>query len=331
MNKKLSILVPYYNETIEQIKTLLDSIQNQYGIDFSTLEVVMCGDGPESTKLYKNIINSTYSFNVTIIPNPPEKVGVSELRDICFQNSTGEYVMWCDADDMFFNSLGLAMVYNEIQNEGFDTLSSSFLAEFINDEGKRDYITYEGDTIFVHGKVHNRDFLLREGIKWNPDLTIHEDSFFTIQCRSLAENAKYIQIPFYMWRHNKNSVSRKDSKYMLKTFPNLIDSIDALIGRFMEKQKRDLVFMHVSNMIYETYFTLNCKNWLENTNQEYRDIVEERFKMFYTKYKLLFDITPNEIKQSSIASIKNRMFMSKEMFLEEITFKDWLSKFQKGE
>lgn len=331
MNKKLSILIPYYNETIEQIRTLLGSIQSQYGIDFSTLEVIMCGDGPESTKLYKNIIKASYSFNVTIIPNPPEKVGVSELRNMCFQNSTGEYVMWCDADDMFFNNMGLWMIFNEIDNGGFDTLASSFLAEFVKDDGKYDYQLQQGDTIFVHGKVHSREFLLREGIKWNPDLTIHEDSFFTIQCRELSTNSKYIPGCFYMWRHNENSVSRKDEKYMLKTYQQLIDSIDALADVYLSKAKYDLAEKHIVSMVYDTYFSLNCEEWFENTNQTYRNTVESRFKKFFKKYMFIFDAANDTIKKQAIAGIKNRFFMTDSMFLEKVTFDDWISKIREEE
>jgi hypothetical protein len=39
--------------------------------------------------------------------------------------------------------------------------------------------------------------------------------------------------PFYLWKWNKNSVSRHDEKYILKTYDKMIDSTDYLIDEFM--------------------------------------------------------------------------------------------------
>ena len=49
--KKLSILVPHYNEGEEVIRPLLDSIQFQQNVDMSTIEVVICDDGPDALLL----------------------------------------------------------------------------------------------------------------------------------------------------------------------------------------------------------------------------------------------------------------------------------------
>ena len=42
---KLSILIPQYKETEEQVKPLLDSIALQQNIDFNEIEVVIVNDG----------------------------------------------------------------------------------------------------------------------------------------------------------------------------------------------------------------------------------------------------------------------------------------------
>jgi len=58
-----------------------------------------------------------------------------------------------------------------------------FIEESRNPETKEIvYINHEMDSTFVHGKVHKRDYLLDKNIKWNNNLTIHEDSYFNILC-----------------------------------------------------------------------------------------------------------------------------------------------------
>ena len=58
------------------------------------------------------------------------------------------------------------------------------------DEKLVTYINRERDSTFVHGKVHRRQYLLDQRIRWNPALTIHEDSYFNI--REKIEPCMYI-------------------------------------------------------------------------------------------------------------------------------------------
>lgn len=88
------------------------------------------------------------------------------------------------------------------------------------------------DSTFVHGKVHRRQYLLDNKIRFNPKLTIHEDSFFNILAQNLTESAKYCPTPFYLWKWRDTSVCRHDKDYILKTYNNMLDSNDALIDEF---------------------------------------------------------------------------------------------------
>jgi hypothetical protein len=85
--------------------------------------------------------------------------------------------MFCDADDMFFNACGLWMIFREIKT-GFDTLTSKFIEAGKTPEGAITYINHENDGTFVHGKVHRRQYLIDNDIRWDPKITIHEDSYF---------------------------------------------------------------------------------------------------------------------------------------------------------
>ena len=83
-------------------------------------------------------------------------------------------------------------------DKGFDSLVSVFIEESrIPETNEITYINHEMDSTFVHGKVHRRKYLINKNIRWNPDLTIHEDSYFNIQCQNLSKNVKYCQTPFF--------------------------------------------------------------------------------------------------------------------------------------
>lgn len=327
--RKLDILVPMYNETEEEVRTLFDSLIVQQNVDLKNdIGVIVCCDGGTAS-LSKSFIKR-YPYKIEFYMC--EHKGVSATRNACLDHSQAEYVMFCDSDDMFVSACGLYIIFQEIA-KGFKTLSSLFVEEarLPDKDGKKTipfYVNHENDCTFVHGKVHNRQFLVDNNIRWNENLTIHEDSFFNVLCQSIAGEIKYSNNAFYLWRWRDTSVCRHDPDYILKTYNNLLDSNTALVEEFLKRGRKEFAIQHATSMIYEAYFTLNKKEWIAQEHQDYRRAVELRFKEYYKKYKKLFDEASEQMKNQIIMGIKNRMF-KEGMFLEQVTFADWIKKIQK--
>jgi glycosyltransferase involved in cell wall biosynthesis len=318
--KKLQILVPQYNETDDIIKPLLDSIEVQQNVDFDDIGVIIVNDGTDIH--LTQALFDRYSFQIEYHLN--EHKGVSATRNACLDYATADYVMFCDADDMFYNACGLYIIFREIENDGFDSLVSAFIEEGrIPDTNEVVYINHDMDSTFVHGKVHNRKFLLNNNIRWNDNLTIHEDSYFNCLCQRLARELKYSQTSFYLWRWRDTSVCRHDPKYILKTYNNMLDSNDALIQQFLDRKRKEDAQFYATSMIYDAYFTMNKDEWLNQENKEYRYTTEKRFKEYWLKYKHLHDTIPQDVKTQIIMGIKNRMY-SEGMVLETLTFNEWI-------
>ena len=319
--KKLQILIPQYKETEKIIKPLLDSIEIQQNIDLANdVGVIIVNDGTD-VHLSKDFFDR-YSFSIEYHLN--EHKGVSATRNACLDYATAEYVMFCDADDMFYNACGLYIIFREMENGGFDSLVSAFIEESRDPQTKEPlYINHDMDSTFVHGKVHRRKFLLKNNIRWNDALTIHEDSYFNCLCQRLAKELKYSQTSFYLWRWRDNSVCRHDDKYILKTYNNMLDSNDALVEQFLNRSMRDEAAFYATSMIYDAYFTMNKDEWLNQENLEYRYATEKRFKDYWLKYKYLHDSLPQDIKTQIIMGIKNRMY-AEGMVLETMTFNEWI-------
>ena len=318
---KLQILVPQYKETEQIIKPLLDSIEVQQSVDLvNDVGVIIVNDGTD-IHLSQEFLNR-YSFPIEY--HLTEHSGVSGTRNKCLDYATADYVMFCDADDMFYNACGLYIIFREIENGGFDSLVSVFIEESRDSVTKEPiYINHDMDSTFVHGKVHNRKFLLKNNIRWNENLTIHEDSYFNCLCQRLAKELKYSQTSFYLWRWRDNSVCRHDPKYILKTYNNMLDSSDALVQQFLDRGHKEDAMYYSVGMIYDAYFTMNKNEWLNQENKEYRHATERRFKEYWLKYKHLHDSIPDDGKTQVIMGIKNRMY-AEGMILETLTFNDWI-------
>lgn len=318
---KLQILVPHYNETDEVIKPLLDSIEVQQNVNLQKdVGVIIVNDGT-SVRLSDSLL-SRYSFPIEFYTN--EHKGVSGTRNACLDRATADYVMFCDADDMFYNACGLYIIFREIDNGGFDSLVSAFIEESRDPKTKEPlYINHDMDSTFVHGKVHRRQYLIDNNIRWNEALTIHEDSYFNCLCQKLAKELKYSQSSFYLWRWRDNSVCRHDPKYILKTYNNMLDSNTALIEQLLSRKLFKEAEFYAVNMIYDAYFTMNKDEWLNQENREYRMATERRFKEYWLKYKYLHDGVSKQDKAQIIMGIRGRMY-GEGMLLESLTFNEWI-------
>ena len=318
---KLQILVPQYKETDEIVKPLLDSIELQQNIDLKNdVGVIIVNDGTDVRLSDELLSRYTYPIKYHI----SEHGGVSATRNKCLDLATAEYVMFCDADDMFFNACGLYIIFREIENGGFDSLVSAFVEETRHPLTNEPlYINRDMDTTFVHGKVHRRQYLLDNNIRWNDKLTIHEDSYFNCLCQKLAKELKYSQTTFYLWKWRDASVCRHDPKYILKTYNNMLDSNTALVNEFINRGRTQDAQFYATSMIYDAYFTMNKREWIDQENREYRDATENRFKQYYLEFEHLFREIDEGVKNQIIVGMKNRMF-SEGLMMESITFDDWI-------
>ena len=337
---KLQILIPHYKEDAEVIKPLLDSIAIQQSIDFNEVGVIICHDGKRKYngfeegimgfEIAETPIDADCSSFHTYYPFKIEQVwqehsGVSAARNTALDHATADYVMFCDADDMFCHACGFYILFNEM-NIGFDTLTSVFIEETRHPQTKDIiYINHDMDSTFVHGKCHRRKYLIENDIRFNPDLTIHEDSYFNILAKELAptDRAKYCPTPFYLWKWRDESVCRHDKDYILKTYNNMIDSNDALVDQFIKRGIHDKASFYTGFMLLDAYYTMNKKEWTDKTHKDYRDAVERRFSEYYAKHKDIWNKLSEQEKAVISNGVRSR-FVNEGMPMETITIDAWL-------
>ena len=319
---KLQILIPHYKEEPQEITPLLDSIAIQQSVDFSEIGVIIAYDGEESTALPEEEWKRKYPFLMEFLHL--SHCGVSATRNAALDEAIADYVMFCDADDMFCHVCGFHIIFNEME-KGFDTLTSMFIEETrFPSLDKPVYINHEVDSTFVHGKVHRRSYLIENNIRFNPKLTIHEDSYFNILAQNLTTDGKYCPTAFYLWKWRKASVCRHDKDYILKTYNNLLDSNDALVDQFIERGKKDKAMLYTGLMIFDAYYTMNKKQWMDKTNKQYRDSVEKRFSQYYKKHKTDWQNLDEKERMIISNSVRTRS-VNEGMPMETITIDAWLN------
>ena len=320
---KFDILIPHYKESVEEVEPLLDSIAIQQNVNMDDIRAIICHDGDESPNL---TFSRDYPFTIKQIRQ--EHKGVSAARNSALDASDADYVMFCDADDMFYNACGLWILFREME-QGFDSLVSQFIEESRLPGTKEvTYINHDMDSTFVHGKVHRRGYLIDKSIRWNEKLTIHEDSYFNILCQNLGENVKYCQTPFYLWKWRDESVCRHDPKYILKTYKNMLDSNDALIDEFIRRGRTDKAMFYCAMMVFDAYYTMNKPEWVNQENKEYRDSTERRFSDYFLKHEDLWKSVGQPDKMAISNGVRQRS-INEGMMMEAITIDAWLAHIKK--
>lgn len=316
---KLQILVPQYKEDEKVIRPLLDSLALQQDVDFNEFMVVVCNDGSD-VYLSKEFLES-YPFQIVYMSHV-RNCGASATRNTLMDVATADYIMFCDADDLFLNVFGLWTIFKAME-QGFDLYVPPFTEETRDKNGKPYFVTHNKDGVFVHGKVYNLQWLKDEKIRWDEDLRVHEDSYFNLLCFNLADKRVDGEMIYYCWKWRDESICRSDRDYLLKTYDQMIESSDRLVAEFMRRERHEEARYYATFMLYDCYYVLNKAEWLDPKNAGHRARVEKRFKAYHEKWRSLIEATEDHHRRKAIREIKTRLY-KEGMYLEEMTFSDWM-------
>ena len=311
----LQILVPQYKEDERTIKKLLDSIELQRNINFKDVGVIIINDG--SDIILDPYFLNKYPFKIDYIR--AEHKGVSATRNKALKEATADYVMFCDADDMFYHNLALQLIINNVKDKQPDCLYSTFIEEIPDSQhpGSFLYNARQQAFVFVHGKVYRRQFLLEKNIWWDEELTLHEDGYFNGLALAQVPKDKliYCNEPFYMWCNNSESVSRKTPTFVLDTYNNNLLAQDKLISKLLPVNIYEAVNL-TAIQLFQTYFLLTG-TFLEWSNDEKQpeafrsrvkaelDATEKRFAEFYNKFKDCYKHVIQKERERLFLSTKN--------------------------
>ena len=316
---KLQLLIPQFNETDEVMRPMLDSIRTQQGVDLNEIEVIIGNDGSDC-KLSDELLGS-FPFSIRYVQF--DHSGLPGTRGRLFDLATADYVMFCDADDMFLTNLALYTIFAFL-DKGCDALVCDFMEEVLDRKtGLSMFFPHKKDSTFVHGKVYRRQFLLDNNIVWHPDVKCHEDSGYNCLALKVAKDVKHCQIPLYLWKWREGSICRKDPLYVPKTYTRMIYSNGWLVKDLMDRGMVEEAKFYVSMLVYGTYYMLNKRIWLDPMNAKYRYETEKCFQEYYRKHSALFLSVDPKVRDRVIAGTKRRV-LGEGVLLEQFTFDEWI-------
>ena len=317
----LDIIVPHYKEPWEVCHYLFDSIALQGGISFNNIKVIVVNDGDclLDQKRFEN-----YPYKVEYLVK--EHGGVSAARNYGLDHSKADYVMFCDADDGFLSNYGLHLVFSAMQ-EGHDYIYSNFVEETYTAENTMTIVRHDRDFTFMHGKVYKRSFLVEENIRFDPEMTIHEDGYFNTIALVVAQKRKSIkgiETPFYLWRWNDNSTVRSDREdFVLRTYDKLMQTRIGACNQLKDRGMDDEYKVSVCMTVLNSYYDFQKPSYHIPKNDANLRKAEIAFKVFWKLFSKDFKNCTNEMV-SQIAQSARKTACENGMLMERQDIKTWL-------
>lgn len=323
---KLSIIITHFKEPFEICKPLFDSIALQQGINFADIEVIVVQDGKDGREALKPLDTAVYPFKPIVVTMKHN--GVSAARNYGLQGALGEYVMFCDCDDMFLNNYGLHLLFSAMAEQP-NAITSTFVEEQKLKDGSYKIIRREKDSTFVHGKAYKRSFLNENNLRFNNELTLHEDGFFNLLAVVCAEDSKkYIETPFYLWKWNDNSTVRfSPVNFVLRTYPHLMKCRIALCKELEARGFVNELIDAVVKTVLDSFYDFNKPAYMDKDNLEYRIAGEKAFKEFFSIFKReYFECATS--RKAEIAYVSRTNAYVNGLIMESTTINDWLKHIQ---
>ena len=322
----LDIIVTHYQEPFRVGVPLLNSIAMQRMVNFEDITVRIVNDG-EGYELCEADLMQYYPYRIEQMSIP--KGGVSKARNAGLDASTADWVMFCDFDDLFSSVFALHMIFCAMNEDRFDTLWSAFTEETKDPSGKMVLVAHEKqDYVFIHGKAHRRQYLIENGIRFHPKLTVHEDVFFTMMALKLCkpERIAAIKTPIYCWRWNDNSVVRKDNSedYILDTYDHLIRQRIALTEEFLKRGMMDDAITAIVKTVCDSYYDSQQVTWQKPENLTKVRKAENWFAAYLKRYANYY-VKANPRLTATVANASRTNAVKKgNLYMERETLKDWL-------
>lgn len=229
-NIKVSVIVPVFNAS-QYISKTLNSIISQ---DFDSFEIIVVDDG--STDDSMNIVHD--ALDGCAIPHKiihQENAGVSVARNKGIEASTGEYLVFVDADD-YVSSSHLSTLYNGesdfslilyAKQEGdksttLDSYSQDVIAtdEFIKMELNME-ITFNFFQL-----MYKSDIIKGNGIKFTPGIVYGEDTEFAHKALYYGDKININNVvTYYYVQHSDSAIKTTEFRRfgIVKIFENLAE------------------------------------------------------------------------------------------------------------
>lgn len=257
----IDLIIPIYNAKNTLDLTLM-SIKMQTILN--KINVYLIDDCSEDN--YDEIINNYKDMNI-IYKKLDKNSGPAVARQVGMDISSSDYIMFIDADDLFYDADSVKKLYSEIE-KGFD-----YVIGITYEEKRKIKIMNESD---LHGKIYRRKFIEDNQIRFN-NTRFHEDNYFNNLVLACEPLIKKIFDFVYIYVYNEESITNIQKEKEFERLEILLSNMRQLLD---ESKKRNCNREKIAYLMFIKVKYFN-QIYLEFTKEQ-----QEEFKLWIKKYNL---------------------------------------------
>lgn len=233
MNKKISIIVPVYNAE-KYLNKCLDALINQ---SYKDIEVLCVNDGSKDNSL--KILDEFANKDKKIKVFSQENSGPAKARNKGLENATGEYIMFCDADDYYEPDMCELMLNAMIENNVDIVMCDCNIVDHFNNNFRNNkeldyhYIKFKGYhkvnkdiimnfNVLLWSKILKKSLINEYNIKFLDNFE-HDDANFIL--KYLASSKSYYGLDKKLYNYQIINIDSVMGNFYLKKSKNKLDFV----------------------------------------------------------------------------------------------------------
>ena len=289
-SKMVSIIVPVYNAE-KYLGRCLESIINQ---TYSNLEIILINDGSKDNS--KKICEDYAKRDSRIIVISQENKGSSRTRNTGIEKAKGDYIFFCDSDDVVDKNAIFELMYNrelydsELVMCGIKEIfcKNNNVTKIKDLVYKRELLLSKNDILkemypFIDvggfhsqcNKLYKAEIIKTNNLLFNENLKIGEDFCFNINYINFCNSISFVWKPLYYYYIGENYLSNiynekylEERKQMLKTLSKFYqeNNLDMKVIKFQQIKATFSYFTKLFNKNCNLTYQEKLKKVEENLN-----------------------------------------------------------------
>ena len=206
MKDIVSVITTFYNAQ-DYILKCLNSVNNQLINEFFEIEFVLVDDcsTDDTAKIIKIFFDNYTTENVkSKVIKTPQNMGCGGARNFGIANSSGQYLMFLDADDYYINNDFVLRAYSMMIEHNADIIE--FGLKYINQNGERENLVSSKTFMINNNHIGNLSVMFYDNmIKFMPWTKIIRRSIVETRPYNTSRTFEDIRTTPY-WVYNANKI-----------------------------------------------------------------------------------------------------------------------------
>ena len=250
MKTDISVIIPVYNPPHDKFERCIKSLISQTG-DMG-IEFIFVNDGSTDTWIAERL-ERLKKDDSRVVVITKENEGVSVARNTGMERARGEYIAFCDADDIYEKD-AFEYMFHVVTKQNADAAvfgisrenfkNEKETASVVDRQTKRDILLsilsyrtaiYSQKGLIIDSiwaKLFRHEIIIKHELRFDKTLCVSEDALFCAEFYEYAETIVLDNRQVYQLIANEDSLTRKYKKEYNEMIPRLIKKEMDFIGRY---------------------------------------------------------------------------------------------------